>query len=208
MDYVNLGNTGLKVSRICLGCMTYGTPNWRDWVLGRRSRAPVLPARAGSGHQLLRHRRHVFARRQRGNHRPRAQGLRQARRSRDRHQGLRRKWAMAQPARPVAQAHHGRHRRLAAAPGHGLRRSLPDSPLRPRNADRGNARSAARRRQGGQGALHRREQHVRVAVRADALHVRSQRLDALRLDAESLQPRLPRGRTRDDPALRRSGHRP
>lgn len=26
MDYVNLGKTGLKVSKICLGCMTYGTP--------------------------------------------------------------------------------------------------------------------------------------------------------------------------------------
>jgi aryl-alcohol dehydrogenase-like predicted oxidoreductase len=26
MDYVNLGNTGLKVSRICLGCMSYGAP--------------------------------------------------------------------------------------------------------------------------------------------------------------------------------------
>ncbi len=26
MDYVNLGRTGLKVSRICLGCMTYGSP--------------------------------------------------------------------------------------------------------------------------------------------------------------------------------------
>ncbi|MGA9531593.1 MAG: aldo/keto reductase [Anaerolineales bacterium] len=33
MDYVNLGNTGLKVSRICLGMMSYGTPEWRDWVL-------------------------------------------------------------------------------------------------------------------------------------------------------------------------------
>ena len=33
MDYVNLGDTGLKVSKICLGMMSYGTPDWRDWVL-------------------------------------------------------------------------------------------------------------------------------------------------------------------------------
>ena len=40
MDYVPLGRTGLKVSRLCLGMMTYGSPSWRDWVLpeeaGRR----------------------------------------------------------------------------------------------------------------------------------------------------------------------------
>lgn len=33
MQYVRLGNTGLKVSRLCLGCMTYGTSRWRTWVL-------------------------------------------------------------------------------------------------------------------------------------------------------------------------------
>ena len=33
MDYVSLGTTGLKVSRLCLGMMTYGSPNWRDWIL-------------------------------------------------------------------------------------------------------------------------------------------------------------------------------
>lgn len=33
MEYVNLGRSGLKVSRICLGTMTYGTPKWRPWVL-------------------------------------------------------------------------------------------------------------------------------------------------------------------------------
>ena len=33
MDYVNLGPTGLKVSRLCLGAMTYGSKTWRPWVL-------------------------------------------------------------------------------------------------------------------------------------------------------------------------------
>ncbi|MCX7014706.1 MAG: aldo/keto reductase [Candidatus Sumerlaeota bacterium] len=34
MEYVRLGKTGLKVSRLCLGCMSYGDPAWRPWVLG------------------------------------------------------------------------------------------------------------------------------------------------------------------------------
>ncbi len=33
MKYANLGRTGLKVSRICLGCMTFGETKWRDWVI-------------------------------------------------------------------------------------------------------------------------------------------------------------------------------
>ncbi len=33
MQYVRLGRTGLEVSRICLGCMSYGDPDWRSWVL-------------------------------------------------------------------------------------------------------------------------------------------------------------------------------
>ncbi len=42
MDYVNLGRTGLKVSRICLGMMTYGTPDWRDWVLSESESRPFI----------------------------------------------------------------------------------------------------------------------------------------------------------------------
>ena len=30
MQYVNLGRTGLKVSKLCLGCMTYGDHSWRE----------------------------------------------------------------------------------------------------------------------------------------------------------------------------------
>jgi aryl-alcohol dehydrogenase-like predicted oxidoreductase len=36
MKYQKLGNTGLEVSRICLGCMTYGDPDWRPWTLGEK----------------------------------------------------------------------------------------------------------------------------------------------------------------------------
>ncbi|RIK43810.1 MAG: aldo/keto reductase [Chloroflexi bacterium] len=42
MHYVNLGNTGLKVSRLCLGMMTYGTPQWRDWVLDEEQSRPFI----------------------------------------------------------------------------------------------------------------------------------------------------------------------
>ena len=40
MDYVRFGTTGLKVSRLCLGTMTYGTPNWRPWVLDEAASRP------------------------------------------------------------------------------------------------------------------------------------------------------------------------
>lgn len=40
MEYIRLGRTGLKVSRICLGTMTYGSPTWRDWVLEEKDARP------------------------------------------------------------------------------------------------------------------------------------------------------------------------
>jgi aryl-alcohol dehydrogenase-like predicted oxidoreductase len=42
MDYVNLGKTGLKVSRICLGTMTYGRKQWRQWVLEEEESRPFI----------------------------------------------------------------------------------------------------------------------------------------------------------------------
>jgi 1-deoxyxylulose-5-phosphate synthase len=42
MDYVNLGKTGLKVSRLCLGTMTYGSKKWREWVLEEEESRPFI----------------------------------------------------------------------------------------------------------------------------------------------------------------------
>ena len=44
MDYARLGRTGLKVSRLCLGCMTYGEPNRgpHEWTLGEEQSRPFI----------------------------------------------------------------------------------------------------------------------------------------------------------------------
>lgn len=42
MDYINLGKAGLKVSRLCLGTMTYGSSKWRNWVLDERASRPFF----------------------------------------------------------------------------------------------------------------------------------------------------------------------
>jgi len=42
MQYANLGRSGLRVSRICLGMMTYGTSKWRDWVLDEEESRPFI----------------------------------------------------------------------------------------------------------------------------------------------------------------------
>lgn len=42
MQYVNLGKTGLKVSRLCLGMMTYGSKKWREWVLEEKEAKPFV----------------------------------------------------------------------------------------------------------------------------------------------------------------------
>jgi 1-deoxyxylulose-5-phosphate synthase len=42
MDYVNLGNTGLRVSRVCMGMMSYGQHESRPWALGQADAEPIL----------------------------------------------------------------------------------------------------------------------------------------------------------------------
>ncbi|HKB86035.1 MAG TPA: aldo/keto reductase, partial [Ignavibacteriaceae bacterium] len=42
MEYKNLGKTGLKVSRICLGCMSFGSPQSRKWMLDEEQSRPII----------------------------------------------------------------------------------------------------------------------------------------------------------------------
>ncbi len=49
MQYTSLGHTGLQVSRLCLGCMSYGTPAWRDWVLDETASEPFYKQALDAG---------------------------------------------------------------------------------------------------------------------------------------------------------------
>jgi aryl-alcohol dehydrogenase-like predicted oxidoreductase len=49
MQYVNLGKSGLKVSRLCLGMMSYGTSKWRPWVLDETDSHPFVKKALDAG---------------------------------------------------------------------------------------------------------------------------------------------------------------
>jgi aryl-alcohol dehydrogenase-like predicted oxidoreductase len=49
MKYVNLGNTGLRVSRVCLGMMSYGNDSDRAWALDEAAAEPMVKAAVDGG---------------------------------------------------------------------------------------------------------------------------------------------------------------
>ena len=49
MHYVTLGRTGLRVSRICLGAMSFGSNEWRDWVLSETDSRPFITRALDAG---------------------------------------------------------------------------------------------------------------------------------------------------------------
>ena len=211
MDYVRLGQTGLEVSRICLGCMSYGEPDRGNhpWTLDEEPSRPFIRQALDAGHQLLRHRQRLLRRHQRGDRRPGAARLRQPRRGRA---SPPRCTAGCGPgpngARPVAQGDPDRDRRQPAPARHRLRRPLPDPPLGPRHADRGDAGGAARR--GARPARRATSARRRCTPGSSPRRCTSPTLHGWTRfvsHAEPLQPALPRGGARDAAALRRPGHR-
>jgi aryl-alcohol dehydrogenase-like predicted oxidoreductase len=49
MQYTSLGKTGLKISRLCLGCMSYGDSAWREWVLDDAASQPFFKQALDAG---------------------------------------------------------------------------------------------------------------------------------------------------------------
>ena len=66
MNYTNLGTSGLRVSRVCLGMMGFGNESERPWVIDEDAAEPIVAGRRRGRRDLLRHRRHLLGRGERG----------------------------------------------------------------------------------------------------------------------------------------------
>ena len=64
MQYTTLGASGLRVSRICLGTMSFGSTEWRNWVLSEAESRPFLTRALDAGINFFDTAEHVLARRQ------------------------------------------------------------------------------------------------------------------------------------------------
>ena len=49
MQYINLGKTGLIISRLCLGMMSYGSKKWREWILEEKEAEPFVKRALDAG---------------------------------------------------------------------------------------------------------------------------------------------------------------
>ncbi len=120
MELVRFGNTGLKVSKICLGAMTYGSPKWRDWVLDEEQSRPFIKAAIEKGINFFDTADVYSLGASDGSAGPGAEGFRAVAGADHRgDESLQPDGADAQRSGPVAQAYPARHRQFPAPPRHG-----------------------------------------------------------------------------------------
>ena len=169
VQYVNLGSTGLRVSRVCLGMMSFGTHDERPWALPEAEAEPIIRRAVEGGitffdtadvynggesevitgrvlPKLLSREELVIATKVHGSARCPARTGAASRASTCWPRSTRSLQRLGLDYVDLYQIHRW-------------------DPLDPDRRDDG---GAARRREGRQGALHRREQHVRLAVREGA----------------------------------------
>ena len=211
MESVRLGNTGLKVSRLALGCMSYGdptTPGAHEWSLDDDEAQPFFEQavelgitfwdtanvyQAGTseevvGRAIKRYSRRedivlatkVFGRMHDG---PGGQGL---------------------SRKAILEQIDASLRRLGTdyVDLYQIHRFDPDTPVEETMEALHDVIKAGKVRYIGASSMYG------VAVREAAARRRPRRLDAVRLDAEPVQPAAPPGRARADGDVRRHGRRP
>ena len=208
MEYVRLGKTGLKVSRICLGTMTYGSSKWRDWVLDEDSRrAPSSSARWRRGSTSSTRRTCILCG---ASEEVTGRALRDFAKSDEvvvatkvfnrmgpdpNAAGLSRKHIMAgidASLRRLGMDHVDLYQ---------IHRWDPETPIEETMEALNDVVRAGKARYIGASSMYA-WQFMKVTRR-----LRPPRLGALRFHAEPLQPRLPRGGAGDDPAVHRPGSR-
>jgi aryl-alcohol dehydrogenase-like predicted oxidoreductase len=42
MEYTRLGNSGLKISKVIFGAMSFGSPDWQEWIIDEAAALPLL----------------------------------------------------------------------------------------------------------------------------------------------------------------------
>ena len=129
MNYTNLGTSGLRVSRVCLGMMGFGNDSDRPWVIDEDAAEPIVRAAVEGGVTFF-----DTADAYSGGASEVATGrLVPKFLSRDEVVIATKVFMPVSPGRerrwPQPQAHPLGHRRVAQAPQDGLRRPLPDPPL-------------------------------------------------------------------------------
>ena len=204
MQYVNLGNTGLRVSRVCLGMMSYGKHESREWALDEAAAEPIVRSAVEAGitffdtadvynggqseivtGRLLRalfgmREEYVVATKVHGRTMPGENG-----------RGLSRKHIMASIDASLARLE------LDYVDLYQIHRWDKLTPIEETMDALHDVVKAGKARYLGASSMY-------AWQFAKAQHVGA---DALRLDAEPLQPDLPRGGAGDDPAVPRPGCR-
>ncbi len=204
MDHVNLGATGLRVSRVCLGMMSYGEHESREWALGEADAEPLIREAVEGGITFFdtadvynggqsevvtgrvlpklfgMREEYVVATKVHGRTMPGENG-----------QGLSRKHIMASIDASLQRL------QMDYVDLYQIHRFDPSTPVEETMEALHDVVKAGKARYIGASSMYA-WQFAKLQAAA---------LDAIRLDAESLQPPLSRGGARDDPAVHRPGGR-